>query len=243
MCTLCVCITAIWLKNRENRTYRAFESTISSRFMNLEKAVQAQGHVITPAELDKKISDAMGKAVAQAGSRWGARFESLVQGVARVEGKIGAIKPVVTTTKDGIESATLTEDRVPPRSKVDVSMSGGRVSQQWTLFPEEFRVNVGQWRSSDGGMKAALSLDRTVNTPSGPVTESLKLNNADAYFTPEAVSKIPAVSKFDFAMGPVVSSSGKKSIGVLVGRPINRQWSLVTGRVGDNYFLMGRYSW
>ncbi len=234
-----------WQGQVRQRDLAAIQSTVTAQLEKIGKATQPRGNVVSTEDLEKRIREGLGRELLAKIAKANGTAESLVVAVGEVKGQVSKLASVpVAARDDGSFDATLVQERKPPLAQVDVAWKPGQpLSTYWTSYTEQFKVQVGQWRTGEDGARAAISLERHVLRDGRPLgTEQIPIPEANAYFSTDMIRRQVPVPRYTFFAGSLVNRTGTHGV-LMVQKHLNRSLSLTTGWTTDHSVLvLGSYT-
>lgn len=251
------CSLTYFFIQRSQEKYRlALEATISAEFKKLGNAYQAQGHVIDYADLEKRVSAALGPQVMAEIGKTNGTLQSLTTAVGEVRGSVERLQvpPEGVKEKDGSFSTSLDQSRggLPSLTTLKLQYDPKKegltgLTGLWDNHTEKFSMSYGEWRTGADGARAAVSLKREVyKDPSKTIKlgeEPIEIINADSFFSKDMIARVAPFPKYSIFLGGAVDSqTGKTNTSFYVEKHITRRFSITTGYVNRGYLLGGVYT-
>ena len=225
----CVLCYGAWFVRGRQMPVQALNQTADAQFKALtEKVDQLQGHVLSQADIEAAVKKQMGSAFSHAVNQQGGTITNFATATGQVNGSTSATSTLTPTNQ------TIQQDRngLPPLTAVQLNFEGQQLKSTWLNKTETFSVAYGQWKTSANGKRAALTLSRTVEGQTEPVT----LTNGDAYFSESDIARVTPPSKWELSLGSSYDiNTGKPRLSGLLGKQLTPQSGIATGYVNNAF--------
>ena len=246
--------TYYFLSKKQEKERRAFEETVTAEIKKLGNSLQAGGNIVSYQDLEKRMEASLGKKVTEEIRKTNGTLASLTTAIGEVKGQIVGLKPQTGTFENGSFKIELEQNRLqlPPLSSINLNYDATKpgltgLTGNWKNYTEVFTMAFGEWRTSQDGVRSAVTLKRDVYKDSEKKeklgSENIELGNAESYFSTDKIYKISTPPKYMVILGSVFDlKTGKKYPSFIFDTKINRSIGISTGYINKNYLLGFSYT-